>query len=166
MPSAACRRSPRVPRCPVVERVRITPLERVRITNLPAVAEPRVQKFGEAGPGRPLGSRNLMPQRVARLVLESLDQLGNDGKGEGGVMGYLRKLFWDYPQFAASMLHKMVPAQVQALVVEESTVEHTHTHRVDPDQLARLTTDELAGLYRAAVQAPVGGVEEPRGTAH
>jgi hypothetical protein len=157
----------------MTDRVRIRePLQRVRLRDpLPAVVEiiePRQQRFGEAGPGRPCGSRNLAPARVAKLVLDAMNDLGSDSKGEGGINGYLRHLLWNYPQFAGAMLHKMVPAQLSARVIEETsgTVQHQHehVHRVDAEQLAHLSTDELARLHDEALRAPAASFQQSTGS--
>lgn len=159
----------------MVERIRIhqTP-RRIRISdptpvdNLPTVTVERIQRFGEAGPGRPRGSRNLLPQQVAKYVLQAMDELGNDGVGSQGIVGFVKSVFEKFPAGALPLLHKMVPHVIEASVTEESSVthQHDHVHRVDPEQLSRLSTDELARLYGEAVRAPVGGVAQSRRATH
>ena len=66
------------------------------------------------GAGRPVGSKDKIGTDLKKAILEAAAELGRDGQGAEGLVGYLKMLGADYPQTYASLLHRMLPLQMSA----------------------------------------------------
>ena len=62
-----------------------------------------------AGKGRPAGSKNKTTTALKEAILLAGEQVGEDGKGKGGLVGYLRKLATSEPKSYAAILGKTLP---------------------------------------------------------
>ena len=64
--------------------------------------------------GRPKGATNVFNTQVKEAIVEAASRLGSDGKGKGGLVGYLRSIASDPKtkgQFA-TLLGRVIPYQV------------------------------------------------------
>jgi hypothetical protein len=66
------------------------------------------------GAGRPVGSKDKIGTDLKKAILEAAAELGRDGQGAEGLVGYLKMLGANYPQTYASLLHRMIPLQMSA----------------------------------------------------
>jgi hypothetical protein len=64
--------------------------------------------------GRPKGSLNRFSRNLQEALLEAAQRLGRDGKGEGGLIGYLMWLARKDPKSYAMLLRALMPAEVKA----------------------------------------------------
>lgn len=62
-----------------------------------------------AGKGRPAGSKNKTTTALKEAILMAGEQVGEDGKGKGGLTGYLRTLAVKEPKAFATILGKTLP---------------------------------------------------------
>jgi hypothetical protein len=54
-----------------------------------------------------------MPRTAAQAVLAVARQLGSDGKGSGGLGGYLRGIACDQPKAFTALLGKVLPLEIE-----------------------------------------------------
>lgn len=78
---------------------------------------------GNAGKGRPKGSRNKTTVLLKDAILIAAEQHGLDGEGTDGLIGYCRLLARDQPKAFAQLLSRVIPAQLggaqeQPVIVE------------------------------------------------
>jgi ParB-like nuclease domain len=64
--------------------------------------------------GRPRGSQNKYSRDLREAVMEAAEHLGRDGKGEGGLVGYLMWLGRKDPKSYAMLLRAGMPAEIRA----------------------------------------------------
>jgi len=67
---------------------------------------------GTPGPGRPKGSPNKTTVALKEAILLAAEQTGQDGKGKGGLTGYLVNLAKTEPKAFSSLLGRVLPLQV------------------------------------------------------
>ncbi|MGX1104514.1 hypothetical protein [Bradyrhizobium elkanii] len=80
--------------------------------------------FGEnslAGIGRPKGRGNNMTRHMRELVFQAGENVGSDGKGTGGMLGYIMMLSKCFPQMYVTLLLRLLP-QATHLEAEISVV--------------------------------------------
>jgi len=65
-----------------------------------------------AGKGRPKGSFNKTTTALKEAILLAAEETGQDGEGQGGTVGYLRRLATSEPKAFASLLGRVLPLQV------------------------------------------------------
>ena len=65
-----------------------------------------------AGMGRPKGAQNKTTGALKEAILLAAAQVGKNGKGENGLIGYLEMLAVDEPTSFATLLGKVLPLQV------------------------------------------------------
>lgn len=65
------------------------------------------------GAGRPVGANGKINKLIREAVLEAADNVGSDGKGKGGMVGYLEKRALDQPQAFMGLLGRAMPMQVE-----------------------------------------------------
>jgi hypothetical protein len=53
---------------------------------------PKVEEGNKRGRGRPPGVQNYYTRQVKEAILEAANQLGEDGEGYDGLVGYMRFL--------------------------------------------------------------------------
>lgn len=64
------------------------------------------------GPGRPPGLANKTTRLLKEAILLAAEEVGQDGAGAGGLVGYLRRLAASDPRAFAGLLGKVLPMQV------------------------------------------------------
>ena len=65
------------------------------------------------GAGRPVGANGKINKMIREAVLEAAENVGSDGNGEGGMVGYLQQRAQDQPQAFMGLLGRAMPMQVQ-----------------------------------------------------
>lgn len=97
--------------------------------------------------GRPSGAQNKTTKLLKDLVMQAAEQVGEDGAGKDGLLGYLKNLAVKKPELFVPLLAKILPIQLnvkaQAAVVvispdmtmEQAERAYSETLRVayDPD---------------------------------
>ena len=67
---------------------------------------------GTPGPGRKKGVPNKTTTALREAILTAAEQVGADGNGKGGTVGYLKLLAMTDPKAFSSLLGKVLPLQV------------------------------------------------------
>jgi hypothetical protein len=62
--------------------------------------------------GRPKGTKDHWTRDLKKAAVEGASRHGYDGKGEGGIVGYMQFLSEKYPRAMAGLLGKLMPLQV------------------------------------------------------
>lgn len=73
-------------------------------------------KIGEKNgpkPGRPKGSQNKTTALLKEAILKAAELAGEDGKGKGKTVGYLKKLAKEHPPAFSQLLGKVLPLQIE-----------------------------------------------------
>ncbi len=63
------------------------------------------------GPGRPKGSQNKTTVALKDAILGAAECVGLDGKGEGGLQGYLQKVAAEDVKAFSSLLGRVLPVE-------------------------------------------------------
>jgi len=66
------------------------------------------------GMGRPVGSQSRYTRALKEAVLLAAEQVGENDRGRGGLVGYLRKIARTEPRAFAALLGRVLPLQVSA----------------------------------------------------
>lgn len=69
-------------------------------------------QFGAGNPGKPRGAVNKTTAALKEAILRAAEDVGEDGEGKAGTVGYLRTLARSEPKAFASLLGKVLPLQV------------------------------------------------------
>ena len=81
--------------------------------------------------GRPKGSPNKVTGALKEAILNAGKEVGEDGKGKGGLTGYLRKVAQEDIKAFSGLLGKVLPLQVTG--DDENPIRHDVEVRiVDP----------------------------------
>ena len=80
---------------------------------------PKVEEGNKRGRGRPPGAQNYYTRQVKEAILEAANQLGEDGEGYDGLVGYMRFLGRSEPKTFAMLLRAVMPTQVDIKTVEQ-----------------------------------------------
>lgn len=79
---------------------------------------PKSHLYGPDNPpparGRLKGSVNRVTRDLKNGLLSAAEELGCDGEGTGGLIGYLKFLGLRHPKAFAGLLGRMLPLQVDA----------------------------------------------------
>lgn len=70
------------------------------------------QTLNKAGPGRPKGSQNKTTATLKEAILAAAKATGEDGKGRGGLTGYLKHVAQTDVKAFSALLGKVLPMQV------------------------------------------------------
>jgi hypothetical protein len=70
------------------------------------------ERFGGPGPGRPKGLPNKTTTILKEAVLIAAENVGNDGAGKGGLVGYLQHVAATNVPAFTSLLGRVLPLQV------------------------------------------------------
>lgn len=65
-----------------------------------------------AGKGRPKGALNKTTSALKEAILQAAQAVGHDGKGKGGLQGYLQRVAQEDVKAFSSLLGKVLPLQV------------------------------------------------------
>ena len=71
--------------------------------------------------GRPPGATNLMTRELKEAILGGCSDCGADGKGKGGLRGYMRKLAMEDKKAMGMLLRAILPADVKVEVTEQKS---------------------------------------------
>jgi hypothetical protein len=71
--------------------------------------------------GRPKGATNLMTRELKEAILGGCSDCGADGKGTGGLRGYMWKLAMEDQKTMGMLLRAILPADVKVEVTEQKT---------------------------------------------
>ena len=112
---------------------------------LPAL-RPRKFVAGKS-PGRPRGAVGRVTRDLKNGCLEAATNLGRDGAGTGGLIGYLEFLGIQHPRAFAGLLSKLLPLQVHA-DVNNAVVGEVRVISVPAD--CYLSAEQIAKMNRAA----------------
>jgi hypothetical protein len=72
--------------------------------------------------GRPKGATNLLTRELREAILGGCSDVGEDGKGEGGLRGYMRRMAKQDTKTMGTLLRAILPTEV---TVEEKK-EHSY----------------------------------------
>jgi hypothetical protein len=67
---------------------------------------------GQPGPGRPAGVPNKTTALLKDAILLAAEEVGQDGKGKSGLIGYCKFLATSEPKAFASLMGRVLPTQV------------------------------------------------------
>ena len=70
-------------------------------------------QFGKGNPGKPKGAVNKVTLALREAVVQAAEKVGEDGKGQNGLVGYLVALAKTEPKAFASLLGRAMPLQVE-----------------------------------------------------
>ena len=95
--------------------------------------------------GRPPGATNLMTRELKEAILGGCSDCGADGKGKGGLRGYMRKLAMEDKKTMGMLLRAILPADVKVEVTEQKTYQSVDEVKtklaelgIPPDDVYRL----------------------------
>jgi hypothetical protein len=75
-----------------------------------------------AGPGRPAGSKNLIPRKITDSFIEAIERLGSDGCGKDGATGFFMRACSEQPAAALAFASRLLPRHVQTSVDPQSAL--------------------------------------------
>ena len=104
----------------------------------------RLMKPGEGG--RKPGAVNKTTKLLREVILTGAEQAGEDGKGAGGLVGYLKWLSRAEPQSYAMLLGKILPLQLHMTGNNPNDL---------PNAAPRMSADEIrAELEKRGLKMP------------
>lgn len=90
------------------------------------------QTGNNAGPGRPKGSPNKTTATLKEAILKAADAVGEDGRGKGKLVGYLKKVAREDVKAFSGLLGKVLPLQVAGADDDEGNPTAIQINIVDP----------------------------------
>lgn len=69
-------------------------------------------RFGKGNPGKPVGAKSKTTKVLKDAILLAAEQVGFDGKGNDGLVGYLRRVASEDVKAFASLLGRVLPLQL------------------------------------------------------
>ena len=85
--------------------------------------------------GRPKGATNLLTRNLKEAILGGCEDCGLDGKGTGGLRGYMKRLAMKDTKTMGTLVRSMLPTEVK---VEEKQVPVYQTVEEAKAEVARL----------------------------
>jgi hypothetical protein len=79
----------------------------------PYRCKPQVIRGERRGRGRPKGSRNALTRAISDAIIVAAEQVGEDGKGKGGLVGYLKRVAKKDHRAFCPLLGRALPLQVK-----------------------------------------------------
>lgn len=83
--------------------------------------------------GRQKGSVNKTTRILREAIILAAEQLGRDGKGKEGLVGYLKKLGDKHPELFKDLLARVLPMQITG--PQEGPIQVTFTRQEAEDHL-------------------------------
>lgn len=78
------------------------------------MAEPKNSgRFGKGNPGKPKGAVSKTTKALKEAILEAAEKSGQDTKGKGGLVGYLKRVADEDVKAFSGLLGKVLPMTVQ-----------------------------------------------------
>ena len=71
--------------------------------------------------GRPKGATNVMTRELREAILAGAAGCGEDGKGKGGLRGYMKRMAKEDTKTFGMLLRAILPADVKIEVTEQKT---------------------------------------------
>jgi hypothetical protein len=71
--------------------------------------------------GRPKGATNLMTRELKEAILGGCSDCGEDGKGKGGLRGYMKRMAKEDSKTFGMLLRAIMPADVKIEVTEQKS---------------------------------------------
>jgi hypothetical protein len=66
--------------------------------------------------GRKKGTPNKLTREVKDAIVGAAEELGSDGKGKGGLQGYMKFLVREEPKTFGMLIRAVIPTQINATV--------------------------------------------------
>jgi hypothetical protein len=88
-------------------------------------------RFSKGRRRRPKGSPNVMTSNIKEAVIAAANAVGRDGRGTGGMQGYMERLALHHEATFAILLRAVIPTQVNVEPtpqVEMKTVEEVRQY--------------------------------------
>lgn len=79
------------------------------------------KKVGGAVKGSAYLHRHLMTRKVSEALINGCEMAGADGKGLGGLNGFMYQLAMRFPKQAARLLEKLIPREVNKTTSHQSS---------------------------------------------
>lgn len=106
--------------------------------------------------GRPKGAENRIPKSIKEAVVEAMTLVGRDGKGDGGLVGYFRRICDADLVLGTRLAEKLIPPpQIDARGMVQ-------VFQIPPDTIKMMSTPEL--LLLESVLKKIGGIDQPSGS--
>jgi hypothetical protein len=116
-------------------------------------------------PHRRKGSPNAITSDLKQGIMDAADLYGSDGKGTGGLTGYLFMLAGKHPKAFAGLLGKVLPMTVSASShvspVAINIIAVPHDNYLSQDDIARLSAPAIDLESQPASDPVESGSEEP-----
>jgi hypothetical protein len=76
------------------------------------MSDTQFKKGEKPGPGRPPGAQNKLTKTLKEAILQAAEDVGYDGEGDEGLVGYLKKVAKEDVKAFSSLLGKVLPMTV------------------------------------------------------
>jgi hypothetical protein len=117
-------------------------------------ARPRVGRGGvpvpPPGRGRKLGQHNKHTRILKEAILIAAEQVGENDRGRGGLVGYLRRIARNEPRAFAMLLQKVIPTQVSGRIDFDVALREEYTSVKEAREKLRQLGVPVLKLYQAA----------------
>ena len=116
---------------------------------------PKLRNGNQIGPGRQPGSKNKVPMMLRDAILVAARELGADGKGKDGLVGYLKKIARKNPVAYITLLRAVLPLTVRAEVNIDETVTYRSSQEVREELQRRgVPIDGVFTVIQGGKQTP------------
>ena len=106
-------------------------VERLRMQASPRGGEILAPEKGQRPGGRKKGVPNKLTGVLKDAILLAAEQVGEDGRGNDGLVGYLRKIARTQPKTYAALLGRLLPYQITERPPAEVTYRSAEEVRED-----------------------------------
>jgi hypothetical protein len=100
--------------------------------------------------GRPIGATNLLTRNLKEAILGGCEDCGFDGKGSGGLRGYMKRLAIEDSKTMGTLVRSLLPMEVK---VEDRQVQLYQTLEEVKAELTRLGLP-TAEIYKLEFYKP------------